>query len=270
MGKPPTPATLDWGIGSYERTAELLLPAARFLVEKASPQPGERVLDLGCGTGSAALLAAASGAHVTAVDPSPRLLEVARDAAARQGLTLTCELGDAAALPASDKGFDCLLSNFALIFAPDPDAAVAEIVRVLDDEGRALFTAWLPGGGIGAFASTAQELVRAALNAPPDDPGFPWHDADAVTTLFARHGMRLSSQDRAELAFTASSPEEYLEAERVSHPMAVTGFQILQQLGQAEQAQQRLLEVLTAHNEDPVGFRCTSRYVVFSAHKGER
>lgn len=79
--------------------------------------------------------------------------------------------------------------------------------------------------------------------------------------------MDLSTLGRGELVFTAESPEAYLDAELVSHPMAITGFQVLQQLGQADAAQKRLLEVLTTHNEDPSGFRCTSHYLVFNAHK---
>ena len=50
------PGTLDWGVGRYESTAERLLPAARVVVERASLQGGEHVLDHGCGTGNAALL----------------------------------------------------------------------------------------------------------------------------------------------------------------------------------------------------------------------
>jgi SAM-dependent methyltransferase len=218
---------VDWSIGTYERTAQLLLPAARVLVDAAAVQPGERVLDLGCGTGNVALLAAAAGAHVTAVDPAARLLDVCRDTAGRQGLTVTCALGEAAAVPAADRSFDCVLSSFAVIFAPDPDAAVAEIARVLDDCGRALFSAWLPGGGIGAFSSTAQELIRAAVGAPPPAPGLAWHDELAVGALFARHGMSSVKRGEHELVFTAESPEAYLEAERVSHPMAVAGFGLL-------------------------------------------
>ena len=65
----------DWGIGHYETTAEQLFPAARAVVESAAIRPGERVLDLGCGTGNAALLAADRSGEVTGVDPASRLLE---------------------------------------------------------------------------------------------------------------------------------------------------------------------------------------------------
>ena len=58
------PRSLDWGLGRYESTAEQLMPAARVVVDSAALRPGERVVDLGCGTGNAALLAAACGAQV--------------------------------------------------------------------------------------------------------------------------------------------------------------------------------------------------------------
>ena len=265
MGKSAGGPTLDWGVGHYERTAQMLLPAAQVLVDAAALLVGERVLDLGSGTGNAALLAAAAGAHVTAVDPSPRLLGVARAAAQQQGLDIACELGEAATLPSPAGSVDCVLSNFGLIFASDPDEAVAQIARVLDVGGRAAFTAWLPGGAIAAMAAMAQDLVRAATGAPPAPPDFNWHDESAVSELFARHDLAAAVAGRHELVFTAPSPEAYLDAERESHPMAVTGFQVLQQLGQAESARERLIKVLTDHNEDAGDFRATSRYIVFIA-----
>ena len=70
---------------------------------------------------------------------------------------------------------------------------------------------------------------------------------------------------RHELVFTAPSPQAYLDAERESHPMAVTGFQVLQQLGPAEPARERLIKVLTDHNEGAGDFRATSSYIVFIA-----
>jgi len=253
---------LDWGTGTYERTAEQLLPAAEVLVEAAAVQRGERVLDLGCGTGNAALLAAARGASVVAVDPSERLLSVTRGAAESQGLAVSTELGQAAAIPVPDASVDCLLSSFALIFAPDPGAAAAEVARVLHPRGRAAFSAWIPGGPVGTYVGAASATVQEALGAPPQGPGFAWHDEDVVAALFAPVGLHASVLGTHEIAFTAGSPEAYLEAEWMSHPMAVAGIQVLERAGTLEQARERLRALLTELNEDPTGFRLTSRYVV--------
>lgn len=253
---------LDWGTGTYERTAEQLLPAAEVLVDAAAVQAGERVLDLGCGTGNAALLAAARGADVVAVDPSPRLLSVTRETAESRGLTVVTASGEAAAIPVPDSSVDCLLSSFALIFAPDPAAAAAEVARVLAPGGRGAFSAWFPGGPVGAYVAAAGALVQEALGAPPPPPGFGWHDEQAVAGLFAPLGLRTAVLGTHEIAFTAPSPEAYLDAEWMSHPMAVAGAQVLERAGTLEQGRARLLALLTELNEDPTAFRLTSRYVV--------
>ena len=158
-----------------------------------------------------------------------------------------------------------MLSNFGVIFAPAADEAVAELSRVLDAGGRAAFTAWLPGGAVSVLASAAQELVRSALGAPPAPPGFGWHDTSAVSELFARRGMSVSVAGQHELVFTSPSPSDYLDVEVDNHPLAVSGFQLLQQLGQAERAREDLLQVLTEHNEDAAAFRSTSKYLVVVA-----
>lgn len=256
------PAAPDWSVGYYERTAQMLLPAARVLVDAVAPVAGERLLDLGAGTGNAALLAAEAGAFVTAVDPSPRLLAVAADDARQRGLSLCCAVGEASHLPAAANSFECVVSNFGVIFAPDAEVAVAEWARVLRPGGRAALTVWLPGGALGAFATTAQELVRSAVAAPPPPPGFPWHQEAAVTELFDRHQMNVTAAEQHDLVFSAASPHVYLDAELESHPLAVMGFEALRRAGQAGEAREHLLQVLTEHNEDPNGFRSTSRYLV--------
>lgn len=254
---------LDWGVGNYERTAQALRPAAQVLVQQADLAAGERVLDLGCGTGNVALLAAAAGAAVTAVDPSRRLLDVTAAAAAADGRTVDCQVGDAASIPAPDGAFDCVLSSFAVIFAPDPVAAVAEISRVLTRPGRALLTAWLPGGAVGEMSAAAQEMVRAALGAPPPPPSaVSWHDEASVAALVAAQGMTAELLGVHELVFTAPSPEEFLAAEQANHPLAIAGQQVLQAVGRADAARERLLQIVTEQNEDEQGFRSTSRYVV--------
>ncbi len=81
-------------------------------------------------------------APVTGVDPAARLLDVARKAAQEEDLDARFLSGEAASLPLLDDGFDAVLSNFAVIFAPDPAAAITEMVRVLVPGGRIALTAW--------------------------------------------------------------------------------------------------------------------------------
>jgi SAM-dependent methyltransferase len=252
----------DWGVGNYERTAQLLLPAARVLVDAAELRSGERVVDVGSGTGNVALLAATAGADVTAVDPAERLLGVADQAAAERRLDVDCAVGDAAHLPVPDSSIDCVLSNFGIIFAANPDAAVSEVARVLRTDGRVLLTVWLPGGVGGALSAAAQDLVRAAVGAGPPAPGFAWHDVTAVTRLFADHAMKVAVHGRHQLTFTASSPEAYLAAELSNHPMAIAAFRVLDERGAASAGRDRLLEVVRAQNEDACHFRSTAHYVV--------
>jgi ubiquinone/menaquinone biosynthesis C-methylase UbiE len=112
---------LDWGAGSYERTAAELEPvSSRVVQELAGPLGGAAVLDVACGTGNAALLAAAAGARVAAVDAAPRLLEVARRRAKDASLNVDFRLGDMLALPVADHDADLVVSVFGVIFAPDP------------------------------------------------------------------------------------------------------------------------------------------------------
>ena len=139
---------LDWGLGRYETTAVALSPVAAAVVERAAISSGDRVVDVGCGTGNAALLAARLGAQTTGVDPAARLLDVARARAAESGVTATFVQGDAASIPVATASADVVLSVFGVIFAPDPVAAAAEMARVTAPGGRILLTAWIPEGAI--------------------------------------------------------------------------------------------------------------------------
>ena len=258
--------TLNWGIGSYESLATQLLPAARVVVESAGLRPDERVLDLGCGSGNAALLAAEHSGEVTGVDPAPRLLEVARAQAAREGKKVTFRPGEAASLPVSDSSVDVILSVFALIFVPDPGAAAAEMSRVLGPGGRIVLSAWIPAGAMFEMTSTAADAVRQAMGAPPEPAPFAWEQRDALLNLLAPHGFSVEVTHHA-LAFTASSAQEFLDDQAQNHPMAIAGLSVLEQLGHAEALRARLLAILENGNEDTEKFRATSRYAVATARR---
>lgn len=256
----------DWSVGRYETTAAQLLPAASVVVDAAGLAAGERVLDLGCGTGNAALLAADRGAHVIGVDPAGRLLDVARARAASEGRNVTFQLGDAASLPTGDATIDVVLSVFGVIFAPDAFAAAAELARVLTQSGRVALSAWVPSGAMFEMNAAAAEAVRQAIAGPTPPPPFAWHDGDSVSGLLAPHGFQVEVEEH-ELRFTAASPEEFLDSESQNHPLAVAGLRILEQLGEADTVRARLLEILTDGNEDSEAFTVTSHYGVVTARR---
>ncbi len=99
---------------------------ARFL----APIEGRMVLDVGTGTGRAALALAARGAHVTGVDASVEMLEVARRRAAAAGLTVTFLGGDAHGLAFPDRAFDTVTCLRVLMHTPDWRRSLAELCRV--------------------------------------------------------------------------------------------------------------------------------------------
>jgi len=257
---------IDWGVGRYEQIAHHVLPAARVVVEHAAPVAGERVVDVGCGTGNAALLAAARGARVTGVDPATRLLEVAAEVAAEQGLEATFVEGDAAAMPLGDGEADVMLSVFGVIFAPDAAAAAAETGRVTAPTGRVVLSAWIPAGPLFELARASREAIGRALGTPAGPPPFAWHDRDALAELLGPHGFDITTREER-LAFTAESPAAYLDTESHEHPAWSANRAALEQRGELAPLRERALRILEDRNEDPSAFRVTSRYVVATARR---
>jgi ubiquinone/menaquinone biosynthesis C-methylase UbiE len=135
------------------------------LVKYAGVERGREVLDVGCGTGVVALTAARLGAKVTGVDLTPELLARARENGAIMGLDVAWQEGDAEALPFADAKFDIVVSQFGHMFAPRPEIAVKEMLRVLKPGGTIAFSTWPPELMVGRmFAVTGKY-------APPPPPG---------------------------------------------------------------------------------------------------
>jgi len=152
-------------------------PAAR-LVAFARVGPGQRVLDVGCGTGPAALAAARTGAAVTGLDLTPELLVRARENSAIAEVEVDWHEGDVEAMPFADASFDVVLSHFGHMFAPRPAAAVAEMLRVLKPGGTIAFATWPPE----LFSGRMFALVGRHLPPPPPgvSPPPPWGIPDVV------------------------------------------------------------------------------------------
>lgn len=252
-----------------------LLPAASAVIDHAGLRAGEHVVDIGCGTGNATLIAATLGARVTGVDPAQRLLDVAAGDATARGLDAAFLTGEAAALPLSDASADALVSVFGVIFAPDAHAAAAEMARVAKASARIAFSAWLPGGPLAEVMRMRGEALNDAAGA--DTPGqpsagerkaapFAWHDPTVLEELFAAHGFSIALHGQ-QLAFLAGSPSEFLNTELRVHPAWVAARAVLEPRGEMQALRERVLGVFEDANEDPDAFRVTSDYVVAVASR---
>jgi len=144
------------------------------------------VLDLACGTGNLALIAARRGCVVSGVDIAGNLIEQARARAAADALRIEFRQGDAEALPFDAGQFDLVVSTFGVMFAPRPNLAVAELRRVTGPGGQIALANWTPEG----FLGTMFNVFKAHLPPPPAGVPSPmgWGD-EATVLLRLRHGF---------------------------------------------------------------------------------
>lgn len=248
---------IDWGIGHYEQTAAELEPVAEHVIAAAQVEPGARVLDVACGTGNAALLAAQAGAIAIGIDSAERLIEVARERARADGAaSAEFVVGDAQELPFDRASFDIVVSVFGIIFAPDADVAVAEALRVLRPQGRAVITAWVPAGPIDEAIGTIGRAVASVTGVTRNR--FAWHDREALRELAARHGA-IAESENAELEITAPSLEAFAERQS-GHPMQIAARAALEPAGVYDEVDARVKTILRERNEDPDAFRVHSPY----------
>jgi len=172
-----TEPSLQQQAGTWDAVAPTYAEDARYwsdYIERALQLvpvgPGERVLDVACGPGTLAFLAAARGARVDAVDFSPGMVDqVTRRAASDHATGITAAVMDAQALTFPDATFDAGFCMFAFFFLPDRARAFAELRRVVRGGGRALIATWAPIDrrpfmkvGFEAFAEALPQMPRPA------------------------------------------------------------------------------------------------------------
>ncbi|MGY1605081.1 methyltransferase domain-containing protein [Geodermatophilus sp. SYSU D00815] len=191
-----------WSVGDYQRVGVRLVPASEQLVADLQVRPGERLLDIGGGTGNTALAAARRDADVLCTDVVPALLEHARRRADLEGLQFDTDVADAQALPYEDGSFDVVTSTLGVVFVADAERAAAELLRVLRPGGRFGLTSWVPEAPGGKLL----ELIRR--HDPGDHPGdlLRWGTRAGVDQLLGRRGVQLRYTERT-VDFTAPSVE---------------------------------------------------------------
>jgi len=167
----------SWEAGDFGTVAKYLEPGALELLTSWNIQPGETMLDVGCGAGQIAIPAAKNGVKVTGVDIASNLIEQARSRAQNEGLVVTFEEGDAEQLHFPDASFDVVISLIGAMFAPQPDKVAAEFLRVCRPGGRIIMANWTP-------QSLPGQMFKAVAKYIPLPPGIQpptlWGDEETV------------------------------------------------------------------------------------------
>ena len=153
-----------WVSGAAAVTGSRTLLTSELLCESADLHAGERVLDVACGSGNAALAAARRFCRVVGVADDPELLDQAGRRAQAEGLEVTFLEGDADDLPFPDGAFEVVLSADDAMVAPDLEVAAGELLRVCRPGGRIGMISWAPGGYVGElFATIGRRLPPLVL-----------------------------------------------------------------------------------------------------------
>ena len=254
-----------WAGGRYESVAERIATIAEQTVDAADRRralAGATVVDLACGTGSAALAAAARGARVTGVDMTPELVDVGRRKATDAGHAVHWVTADAADTGLPGQSFDVAVSNMGIIFV-DPDRQVRELARLLKPAGVLAFSSWRRDVSNPFF-----DPIVTVLGAPPRRGFSPdqWGDATVVRQRLADDFTDVTFVDD-QLTWAFSSIDAAMHFLERESPMHVDVFARSDD-DQRARLSAAFRETLTEHSgADGVSFDAS--YVVVTAVRRE-
>ena len=208
------------------KSAAMGQPVTDALVNYATPKQGMQVLDLASGTGEPAISLAmrvGSEGHVTALDLSSELLEIATQRARARGLTnFRTQQADAHSLPFPDGSFDLATSRFGVMFFRDVVLALAELRRVLRPEARACFLAWGPFDQPywQSMMGTVHRHVGGPLLSPDGANPFRFAKPGSLSTVLRAAGFHSVEEETKILPWSWPGPAEEVweQAQAVAVP----------------------------------------------------
>jgi SAM-dependent methyltransferase len=170
--------------GRYDDISRSIADAIEHAVERLRPRPGENVLDLATGTGWGSRVVAQRfpGVKVTGADIADQLLDHARSAATALQLEIDYRHADAEKLPFGDGSFDAVVSTFGVMFAGKPEAAAAELARVVKKGGRVVLATWKNDSNLFHMFGVMKAFMPPPPQPPPPSP-FEWGKPERLQEL---------------------------------------------------------------------------------------
>jgi len=243
-----------WEKGDFTCIAETMRESGEALVEKFGITKGLQVLDLGCGDGTTAILAAKRGADVLGVDIASNLVAVGNKRAKELRLT-NCKFqeGDASDMQGvQDRSFDLLVSIFGAMFAPKPFDVAKEMVRVTRPDGRIIMGNWIPNDP----TLVAQILKICSVFTPPPPEGFvspmTWGVESSVTDRFVAAGVAAEKISFTRDTFTfnfSGTPAEFVGQFKNYYGPTMNAFEAAGKSGRVADLQTQLEDLFRAQNK---------------------
>lgn len=240
-----------WTAGDYDRFSRYMEGSAREFYERLNIAPGCQLLDVACGSGQVALMAARDGIEVTGVDIASNSVERARARAQAAGLRARFEEADAEALPFDDASFDMVVSLIGAMFAPRPQVVAKELLRVCAPGGTIAMANWTPQGFIGQMFKTVSRFIAPSGMPAP----VLWGDEASVRERLGHGLSELRLMRRQYLFDYPFPPSEVVEFFRLYYGPTNRAFASLDDKGQTE-LRQELETLWAAHNRG--GADCTT------------
>jgi len=232
-----------WASGDFAVVGTTLQLVGEQLCEVMDLIPGQRVLDVACGNGNAALAAARRYGQVTGLDYVPALLERARERAQAERADIRLVEGDAENMPFEDDSFDAVTSTYGVMFAPDHRRAARELTRVCRPGGKIALASWTPEGMIGELLKTVGRHVP-----PPKAvaPSVLWGSQAHLGELFGERAQIIHCQKQL-FTFRYRSAAHCVDVFRRFYGPTFKAFEALPADGQAA-LERDMLELLTRYN----------------------
>jgi ubiquinone/menaquinone biosynthesis C-methylase UbiE len=255
-----------WMTGDYDVFSRYLETGAEQFFRRLEIKPGTLLLDVACGAGQLALIAARAGAYVVGCDIAANWLEKARARAAAEGLPIIFEQGDAEALPYADAQFDVVATLIGAMFAPRPDLVATELTRVCRPGGMIAMANWTPGGFVGQmFKTISKHIAPSGMPAP-----VLWGDEATVRDRLREGIADLKCTRRIYQFEYPLPPDAVVDFYRANYGPMSRAFASLEANGQ-ETLRSELIDLWSKHNySDGNSTKVDAEYLEVIATRGPR